>query len=135
MLSPLSTWPSCLLPLLQRVPTILREVVAKEGLGGLPIFALGGSSGGSFVLRLANHMAEVKVGAAPPCRMPHLSRVRSLSFQTISPPVCLHVCACQLLFTVGCCGPDHARQRGAAGGGRGTHLPPRLVCAHGAARP
>ena len=44
----------------QRVPTILRRVVKEEGLQGLPLYALGASSGGGFVLRLAQAMPEVQ---------------------------------------------------------------------------
>lgn len=47
----------------QRVPGILRTVVKEEGLGGLPLYSFGGSSGGSFALRVAAAMEEVKVRA------------------------------------------------------------------------
>jgi alpha-beta hydrolase superfamily lysophospholipase len=46
---------------LQRVPGILRTVIKEEGLGELPLFTLGGSSGGSFALRVAAAMPEVQV--------------------------------------------------------------------------
>ncbi|PSC67478.1 aci-reductone dioxygenase [Micractinium conductrix] len=45
---------------LKRVPGILRTVVKEEGLGGLPLYSFGGSSGGSFALRVAAAMEEVK---------------------------------------------------------------------------
>ena len=45
----------------QRVPGILKQVVAQERLGQLPLFAFGASSGGGFVLRLAQAMPEVQV--------------------------------------------------------------------------
>jgi len=48
-------------PGLQRVPGILKHVVAEERLGQLPLFAFGASSGGGFVLRLAQAMPEVQV--------------------------------------------------------------------------
>ena len=52
----------CLLPVcLQRLPVILLEVIKEEKLGGLPLYALGASSGGSIVLRLAQIMPEVQV--------------------------------------------------------------------------
>ncbi|KAI7843771.1 hypothetical protein COHA_002669 [Chlorella ohadii] len=44
----------------QRVPGILKQVVAEERLGQLPLFAFGASSGGGFVLRLAQAMPEVQ---------------------------------------------------------------------------
>lgn len=45
----------------QRVPGILREVIAEAKLGQLPLYAFGASSGGGFVLRLAQAMPEVQV--------------------------------------------------------------------------
>ncbi|KAI7843770.1 hypothetical protein COHA_002668 [Chlorella ohadii] len=45
---------------LKRVPGILKQVVAEERLGQLPLFAFGASSGGGFVLRLAQAMPEVQ---------------------------------------------------------------------------
>ena len=46
---------------LRRLPAILRRVVKEEGLQGLPLYALGASSGGGIVLRLAQAMPEVQV--------------------------------------------------------------------------
>lgn len=46
------------------MPGILREVLAAEGLQQLPLFALGASSGGSLVLRLAAIMGEVQASRA-----------------------------------------------------------------------
>lgn len=46
---------------MQRLPSILREVMEEEGLQQLPLFAFGASSGGSQVLRLAAIMPEVQV--------------------------------------------------------------------------
>lgn len=47
---------------LQRLPDVLKAVVKEEGLGSLPLYAFGASSGGGIVLRLAEIMAEVQVG-------------------------------------------------------------------------
>ena len=46
---------------MQRLPSILRDVIQEEGLAGLPLFAFGASSGGSLALRLAAVMPEVQV--------------------------------------------------------------------------
>ena len=66
-----SARPQCyprLLLFLQRVPGILKQVIAEERLGQLPLFAFGASSGGGFVLRLAQAMPEVQVRAGRKCR-------------------------------------------------------------------
>jgi len=57
---PTTRLPAPYLP--QRLPTILRAVIEGEGLGGLPLYAFGVSSGGGIVLRLAQVMPEIKVG-------------------------------------------------------------------------
>ena len=58
--TPLPALPACA-ACLQRLPAILLEVMEEEQLQGLPLYALGGSSGGSIVLRLAQIMPEVQV--------------------------------------------------------------------------
>lgn len=44
----------------QRVPKILAAVQKEEGLEGLPLYASGASSGGSFVLMLP-HLMKLQV--------------------------------------------------------------------------
>ena len=60
--------PAALLPFascsLQRLPHVLRAVVQEERLGRLPLYALGVSSGGGIVLRLAQLMPEIKVNGS-----------------------------------------------------------------------
>ncbi len=43
------------------VAAILGEVAGREGVTGMPVYALGASSGGAFVLMLP-HLVQVKVG-------------------------------------------------------------------------
>ena len=43
------------------MPAILKQVIAEAKLGQLPLYAFGASSGGGFVLRLAQAMPEVQV--------------------------------------------------------------------------
>ena len=43
------------------MPAILKQVIAEAKLGQLPLYAFGASSGGGFVLRLAQAMPEVRV--------------------------------------------------------------------------
>ena len=56
-----------------RIAEILAEVAEREGLQGLPVYAIGGSSGGAFALLLP-HLMTLQVGPRPPlaaaCRLP-----------------------------------------------------------------